>query len=82
MRPERWKPGKMLALPLSDRRQFPLPRWNYLPGARGGMPPEHTGFQPKLVYISHSTENGALYTLQDLEVFYRGCREYGLYLFC
>ena len=47
---------------------------------RGGMPPEHT-VQPKLVYISHPTENGALYTLAELEALYRVCREYGLYLF-
>ena len=37
--------------------------------------------QPKLVYISHPTELGTLYTLQELEELSRACRENGLYLF-
>ena len=37
--------------------------------------------QPKLVYISHPTENGALYTRSELEALSRVCRERGLYLF-
>ena len=37
--------------------------------------------QPKLVYISHPTENGALYTRAELEALSRVCRERGLYLF-
>ena len=37
--------------------------------------------QPKMVYISHPTENGALYTLAELEALSHTCREHGLYLF-
>ncbi len=37
--------------------------------------------QPKLVYISHPTELGTLYTLRELEELSRVCRENGLYLF-
>jgi threonine aldolase len=37
--------------------------------------------QPKMVYISHPTENGALYTLTELEALSKTCKENGLYLF-
>ena len=37
--------------------------------------------QPKMVYISHPTENGALYTLAELEALSETCKELGLYLF-
>ena len=37
--------------------------------------------QPKMVYLSHPTENGALYTLAELEALSHTCREHGLYLF-
>lgn len=37
--------------------------------------------QPKMVYISHPTENGSLYSLAELEELSRTCRELGLYLF-
>ena len=37
--------------------------------------------QPKMVYISHPTENGALYTLPELEAISRACKANGLYLF-
>ena len=37
--------------------------------------------QPKLVYISHPTEMGTLYTLSELEALSAVCRELGLYLF-
>ena len=41
---------------------------------------EH-GVQPKMVYISHPTELGTLYSRQELEELSRVCRELGLYLF-
>ena len=41
---------------------------------------EHT-VQPKLVYISHPTELGTLYTRRELEELSDACRELGLYLF-
>ena len=37
--------------------------------------------QPKLVYISHPTEYGTLYTLQELTELSETCRKYGLPLF-
>ena len=37
--------------------------------------------QPKLVYISHPTELGTLYTLSELEALSAVCKELGLYLF-
>lgn len=37
--------------------------------------------QPKIVYISHPTELGTLYTKGELEEIGRVCRECGLYLF-
>ena len=37
--------------------------------------------QPKMVYISDSTENGAVYTKAELKAISEVCREYGLYLF-
>ncbi len=37
--------------------------------------------QPKLVYLSHPTELGTLYSLSELEALSRVCREKGLYLF-
>ena len=41
---------------------------------------EHT-VQPKLVYISQSTELGTTYTLQELEDISFVCKKYGLYLY-
>ncbi len=38
--------------------------------------------QPKMVYVSHPTENGALYTTAELEAIRAVCTRYGLYLFC
>ena len=37
--------------------------------------------QPKLVYISHPTELGTLYTREELRALSQVCREFGLYLF-
>ena len=37
--------------------------------------------QPKLVYISHPTELGTLYTKQELTDLRKVCDECGLYLF-
>ncbi len=44
------------------------------------MPTEHT-VQPGLVYLSHPTENGGLYTLEMLTDLRRVCQEFGLKLF-
>lgn len=37
--------------------------------------------QPKMVYISHPTEYGTLYTRKELEDIRRVCDKYGMYLF-
>ncbi len=37
--------------------------------------------QPKMVYISHPTEYGTLYTKKELEDIRRVCDKYGMYLF-
>ena len=37
--------------------------------------------QPKMVYLSHPTELGTLYTKRELEALGQVCREKGLYLF-
>ena len=37
--------------------------------------------QPKMVYVSHPTELGTLYTKAELEALHRVCRAHGLYLF-
>ena len=41
---------------------------------------EHT-VQPRMVYISHPTEGGLLYSLAELEALRAACDEHGLYLF-
>lgn len=38
--------------------------------------------QPKMVYLSHPTETGALYTKEELSALRAVCDAYGLYLFC
>ncbi|MCD7856452.1 MAG: low specificity L-threonine aldolase [Clostridiales bacterium] len=41
---------------------------------------EHT-VQPKMVYLSHPTELGTLYTLAELEAISAACQRWGLYLY-
>ena len=48
--------------------------------AADGPGREHTP-QPKMVYISNSTEYGTVYSLEELEALGVVCRKYGLYLF-
>lgn len=42
--------------------------------------PEHIT-QPKMVYLSYSTEFGTLYSRAELEAIAQVCKDYGLYLF-
>ena len=37
--------------------------------------------QPKMVYISHPTEGGLLYSLSELEALHNVCQKHGLYLY-
>ncbi len=46
----------------------------------GSMPPIHM-VQPKMVYISQPTENGAIYSKAELEALHAACQKWGLYLF-
>lgn len=43
-------------------------------------PTEHT-VQPGMVYLSHPTENGALYSRRELEAIRAACDEFGLFLY-
>lgn len=71
---------KVLALPSTDgkvtaeqvRKEHEL-HWN-------DEAHEHT-VQPKMVYISHPTEMGTLYTKAELEALRKACDDCGLYLF-
>ena len=46
----------------------------------GSMPPEHM-VQPKMGYVSHATEDGALYSREERTARRGVCDQYGLYLF-
>lgn len=50
-------------------------------GAHRADPSFEHGVQPKMVYISHPTELGTLYSLEELEELSETCRGLGLYLF-
>lgn len=43
---------------------------------------EETSPEPKLVYISNTTELGTVYTKAELEALRRACDQWGLYLYC
>lgn len=73
---------KILELPSADGKLKPeqieqvvLAHWT-----EEGPGREHTP-QPKLVYISNSTEYGTVYTLKELEELGRVCKNHGLYLY-
>lgn len=71
---------KVLPLPSADGKitaaQVRRTAESHLAGPDG----EHMA-QPKLVYISHPTELGTLYTREELRALSQACREFGLYLF-
>lgn len=73
---------KVLELPSEDGKLRPeqIARVMELHYAGEGPGREHTP-QPKMVYISDSTEYGTVYTLRELEAIGEVCRRYGLYLF-
>lgn len=71
---------KVLALPSSDGklsarqvREFCRAHWD-------DATHEHI-VQPGMVYISHPTENGTVYTKSELAALYEACREYSIPLF-
>ena len=71
---------KVLGLPSSDGKITAAQVAQAVNAHRTDSSFEHT-VQPKLVYISHPTELGTLYTLRELEDLSRTCHELGLYLF-
>lgn len=70
---------KVIELPAENGKLNPV-RVEAFMLAQDGAEPEHM-VQPKMVYISHPTEFGTLYTLSELEQLRRICDQFGLYLF-
>lgn len=64
--------GKITAQQIDDAVAL-----HYIPTGPG---PEHTP-QPKMVYISMSTEMGTLYSLEELEAIHSVCKRRNLYLY-
>lgn len=71
---------KVLALPSPDGKLTAEQIRNATGTQSEAMDAEHT-VQPKMVYISNSTEVGTIYTLAELEAISAACKECGLYLF-
>ena len=71
---------KVLALPSDDGRITATQVRDYVTAHHSDPDAEHT-VQPKLVYISHPTELGTLYSLAELTALADICHELGLYLF-
>ena len=71
---------KVLSVPSADGKITAQQVYDVVNAHRADPDQEHT-VQPKLVYISHPTELGTLYTLQELTDLSRTCRAMGLYLY-
>jgi len=71
---------KILALPSEDGKLTAAQVEEVVRLHRCDADAEHTA-QPKMVYISNSTEVGTVYTKTELEDLSRACRQLGLYLF-
>ena len=71
---------KVLWLPSKDGKICGAQIQAYVDGHRADPSFEHT-VQPKMVYISHPTEWGTLYSKAELEELSAVCRRNGLYLF-
>ena len=71
---------KVLALPSDDGKITAQQVHDYVTAHRNDPDGEHT-VQPKLVYISHPTELGTLYSLAELTALADTCHALGLYLF-
>lgn len=72
---------KVIALPCGRDGKLEAARIEQVCAAHWGDETREHMVQPKLVYISDSTENGAVYTKKELEEIHLVCRKYGLYLF-
>ena len=71
---------KVLAVPSADGKITPQQVEQEVLLQRDSGAAEHM-VQPKMVYISHPTELGTLYSLAELEELSAVCKTYGLYLF-
>ncbi len=71
---------KVLALPSEDGKIRACHIAELVDGHYASADAEHMA-QPKMVYLSHPTELGTLYSLEELEEIHRVCRQRGLYLF-
>ena len=71
---------KVLGLPSADGKITAQQVRDLLDAHRANDSFEHEN-QPKMVYISNSTELGTLYSLAELEALSAACRDNGLYLF-
>jgi len=71
---------KVLPIP-SDDGKITAGQIAALCAAHWADPTHEHQVQPGLVYLSHPTENGAVYTLDELKAISRTCRRQGLTLF-
>lgn len=71
---------KVLALPSADGKLRADQIRDAVLAQRFDEAAEHI-VQPKMVYISHPTELGTLYKLEELRTISAACRDLGLYLF-
>ena len=71
---------KVLAIPSPDGKLTAQQILDAAGKQSEAMDAEHT-VQPKMVYISNSTEVGTIYTLSELEEISAACKDRGLYLF-
>lgn len=71
---------KVIALPHSNGKLDAAAIAEVAIGHRDDENREHT-VQPKMVYISNPTELGTIYSLNELEIISKTCREHGLLLY-
>lgn len=71
---------KVICVPSDDGKISAQQICQVIQGHLDDVTHEHM-VQPKLVYISQSTEWGTTYTLSELEEISVACKKYGLYLF-
>ena len=71
---------KVITLPTTNGKITAQQVQNYVEWHRNDESTEHI-VQPGMVYISHPTEGGTLYTKAELTALYDTCRRYGLPLF-
>ena len=71
---------KVLQLPEKDGKIDPADLQEYLQNFEADANHDHMVF-PGMVYISHPTENGTIYSKSELQELYATCKELGLPLF-